>query len=54
MIGPSVVDLDAAIAAAVAGGGSVAVEPVEIPQHKLRLAYVADPEGHLLELLQSL
>ena len=54
VVGLSVDDLDATIAAAVAGGGSVAVEPVEIPEHKLRLAYVADPEGHLLELLQSL
>lgn len=52
VIGFNVTDLDAVIAAAVAGGGSLAVPPVAVPEHGLRLAYVADPEGHTIELLQ--
>jgi len=52
VIGFTVADLDAALAAIVAAGGMVTVEPTAIPEHQLRLAYVADPEGHTLELLQ--
>lgn len=52
VIGLTVADLDAAITAMVAAGGKVTVEPTAIPDHNLRLAYVADPEGHTLELLQ--
>lgn len=52
-IGLSVSDMDAVIAAAVAAGGTVVTPPVELPDHGLKIAYVGDPEGHLLELLQT-
>jgi catechol 2,3-dioxygenase-like lactoylglutathione lyase family enzyme len=54
VVGLSVADMDAVIAAAVAGGGSLVTDPVEIPDHGLKICYIADPEGHLLELLQPL
>jgi len=54
VIGLKVSDLDAVIADVVAAGGVVAVPPVRIPDHNLRLAYISDPEGHLVELLQYL
>ena len=52
VIGFTVADLDAAVAAMVAAGATVTVPPTAIPEHHLRLAYVTDPEGHTLELLQ--
>jgi len=54
VVGFSVGDIDAVIAAATGAGGSVITPPVEIPEHQLKVAYIADPEGHVLELLQSL
>lgn len=54
VVGLSVEDIDAVIAAATGAGGSVVTPPVEIPDHQLKVAYIADPEGHLLELLQPL
>lgn len=54
VIGLSVDSIDAVIDAATRGGGSVATPPVDVPDHGLRIAYIADPEGHLLELLQPL
>lgn len=47
-------DLDAAIAAVVAHGGSDLTGPIEVPAHNLRLAFVADPEGHQIELLHQM
>ncbi|MCP1471671.1 catechol 2,3-dioxygenase-like lactoylglutathione lyase family enzyme [Sphingobium sp. OAS761] len=52
VVGLNVDDMDATIAAARAGGGALVTEPVEIPDHGIKICYVADPEGHLLELLQ--
>lgn len=54
VVGLSVEDIDTVIAAALASGGTLATPPVNIPEHGLRIAYVADPEGHLMELLQPL
>lgn len=54
VIGLNVSDINAVIAAAEAGGGKLVTPPVEIPEHKLQVCYIADPEGHLVELLQSL
>jgi predicted enzyme related to lactoylglutathione lyase len=53
-VGLSVDDMDAVIDAATGAGGSVVTPPVDIPDHKLKIAYIADPEGHMLELLQPL
>ena len=52
VIGLTVTDLDATVAAMVAAGGTVTVAPMDMPEHKLRLAFVTDPEGHWIELLQ--
>lgn len=54
VVGLSVDDINAVIAAATGAGGSLVTPPVEIPDHQLKVAYIADPEGHLLELLQPL
>lgn len=54
VVGLNVADMDAVIAAANDGGGKLVTEPVEIPEHKLKVCYIADPEGHLVELLQPL
>lgn len=47
-------DLDATVAAVQAGGGAVTVPAFTIEAHHLRMAYVTDPEGHTLELMQVL
>jgi predicted enzyme related to lactoylglutathione lyase len=52
VIGLSVRDIDAVIAAAQEAGGRVVTPVTAVPEHKLKVAYVADPEGHMLELLQ--
>jgi predicted enzyme related to lactoylglutathione lyase len=54
VVGLSIDDMNAVIAAATEAGGSVVTPPVDIPDHQLKVAYIADPEGHLLELLQPL
>lgn len=53
VLGLMVDDLDAAFAQALEMGASVVHPITEVPEHKLRLAFVADPEGHVVELLQA-
>jgi catechol 2,3-dioxygenase-like lactoylglutathione lyase family enzyme len=45
-------DLDAAVAAAVAHGARALSQPALARRPGIRFAYVADPEGNLIELLQ--
>ncbi len=47
----SVVDLDVAVAAAIAAGGRVLAEPVTIPTVG-RLAWLADPSGNVVGAMQ--
>lgn len=47
-------DIDATVAAVQSGGGAVTVPAFSIEAHRLRMAYVTDPEGHTLELMQFL
>lgn len=54
VIGFSVDDLESVIDTALRAGGTLVTAPVAVPEHQLRLAYVGDPEGHLIELLQAL
>lgn len=54
IIALAVADLEASIASVVAHGGSDVTGIIPVPQHNLRLAFVADPEGHQIELLQYL
>ena len=53
VLGLMVDDLDASFALAREMGASVVHPITEIPEHKLRLAFVADPEGHVVEILQT-
>jgi predicted enzyme related to lactoylglutathione lyase len=46
-------DLDAAVASVVAHGGTNLTGAIEVPAYKLRLAFVADPEGHQIEIMQQ-
>ncbi|CAG6397111.1 VOC family protein [Streptomyces cocklensis] len=48
----TVPDLDAALAAAVAHGARTVSQPAPARRPGIRFAYVADPEGNLIELLQ--
>ena len=45
------VDVDATCAAAVANGGSVTRAGEDRPEHGVRAAVIADPEGHFIELV---
>jgi catechol 2,3-dioxygenase-like lactoylglutathione lyase family enzyme len=47
----TVADVEAAIKAAQAGGGRVVKPGQDRPEHSVRAAVVADPEGHLIELV---
>jgi len=47
-------DVDSAVTAAVGAGGSIVHAPMNNEEHGLRLAFVADHEGHVIELLQML
>jgi glyoxylase I family protein len=44
-------DLDAVFAQAIAGGASERVSPRPSPEPGIRFAFVADPEGNLIELV---
>ena len=47
-------DIDATLDKAVATGGTVEVPATDVPEHGLRAAYMIDPQGHRVELLQML
>jgi predicted enzyme related to lactoylglutathione lyase len=47
-------DLHATVAAVQGADGGVTVPAFDIDAHHLRMAYVTDPEGHTLELMQFL
>ena len=49
-IGFAFPDVDAAFAHAVAAGGTVGREPFNVPG--MRIAFVHDPEGHEIEMVQ--
>ncbi|WP_408591392.1 VOC family protein [Novosphingobium sp.] len=48
-----VADLEASIAAVVAHGGRDLSGVIEAPDWQMRLAFVADPGGHRIELMQG-
>jgi lactoylglutathione lyase len=54
VLGFSVPDLDATVRLAEAAGGTVAQPPRAMPEFGIRVAFVLDPEGHRLELIQPL
>jgi predicted enzyme related to lactoylglutathione lyase len=54
LLGFTTGDLPALIERVVAAGGAVYAPAKEMPEMKLRVAFVTDPEGHLTELVQML
>ncbi len=46
-------DLAALVAKVAAAGGVIDRAPYAIPEMKLKVAFVRDPEGHVLELLEQ-
>ncbi|MCP1471700.1 catechol 2,3-dioxygenase-like lactoylglutathione lyase family enzyme [Sphingobium sp. OAS761] len=51
-IGFRVDALEPAIEKAIAAGASIDVPATDLPQYGLRLAFILDPQGHRVELLQ--
>lgn len=47
-------DIDGVVSRAVAAGGGVVSEPKDMPEHGVRVAFVKDNEGHLIEVVQLL
>ncbi|WP_172421763.1 VOC family protein [Enemella evansiae] len=45
-------DLDGAFGCAVRAGAAVVTEPMDSPDGRLRYAWVRDPDGHQLKLIQ--
>jgi len=54
IIGFMTPDVEAFVQRAVAAGGSVAEEVKSMPEHGVRVAFVRDVEGHLIEVVQLL
>ena len=47
-------DVDAFVARALAAGGTIAQNAERQPQHGVKVAFVRDPEGHLIEVVELL
>jgi len=47
-------DLEASVDAVEAHGGTNVTGIVAVPNHNMKLAFVTDPEGHTVELMQML
>ena len=54
VIGFMVGDVDATVAAFRDAGGQITVPPVELPDHRVKLAYATDLDGHIIEILETL
>ena len=54
VFGFAVADVDETIRVAQKAGGSVRSEPKSLPEAGVKVAELADPEGHLLEIVQNL
>ncbi len=54
VFGFAVADVEETVRAARAAGGSVRSEPKSLPEAGVKVAELADPEGHLLEIVQQL
>ncbi|CAM5644720.1 hypothetical protein GCM10010261_20450 [Streptomyces pilosus] len=54
VLGFTVPDLAGAVSTAVEAGGTVAVPPKAMPEFGISVAFVLDPEGHRLELIEPL
>jgi len=47
-------DIDGVVRRSLAAGGGVVGEPEDMPEHGVRVAFVTDNEGHLIEVVQRL
>lgn len=54
VLGFMVDDADAIVAATLRAGGRVLTAPHDVIEHGLRIGFVADPEGHEVEIIQPL
>ena len=54
VLGFMVDDVPTSVDTMIAAGAKVVVPVTEVPEHGLKLAYVSDPQGHLIEILQPL
>jgi catechol 2,3-dioxygenase-like lactoylglutathione lyase family enzyme len=54
ILGFTTTDVAAFVERALAAGGSVAEEPISQPQHGVKVAFVRDVEGHLIEVVELL
>lgn len=54
VVGLGVEDVAASVEAALSAGGTLVIAPVDATEHGVRLAFVKDPEGHMVELIQPL
>ena len=52
ILGFTTSDADAFVARALAAGGAIETAPYAIPEMKIRVAFVRDIEGHLIEVVQ--
>ncbi len=52
IVGLVVRDIDTVVEIAVSAGGKVSTPVTHVPEHDLKIAFVSDPEGHMLEFLQ--
>ena len=54
IVGFTVEVIEDTIAAAQDAGGRVVTPAQTLPDHGMKVSYIADPEGHTIELLQLL
>lgn len=54
VIGFMVSDVDATVAAMAEAGARITVPVVEMADHHLKLAYLTDLDGHIIEIIQTL
>jgi lactoylglutathione lyase len=53
VIGFMVDDVEATAAAMVEAGARITVPVQEVPEHRLKLAFAVDPDGHTIEIIQT-
>ena len=52
ILGFIVAGIDALVERAVAAGGAIAQAPTDMVEHGMRVGFITDPEGHLIELVE--
>ncbi len=54
ILGFVVSEIDALVERAVAAGGAIAQVPTDRVEHGMRVGFLTDPEGHLIEVVERL